>query len=127
MENIYVKGKERSPCVDFRFDENYFALSGESYPEDTATFFGPIINNFADYCSKAHEQITFDVTLAYFNTSSAKVLMNLFQILENCGKLGASVLINWAYQKDDEVMLEFGEDFSKDLNYVQFCLIAIEP
>lgn len=127
MENISIKAGDRSPAVEFKFDEDKLAMSGESYPEDTATFFGPILKALSCYCESAHSrEISFDISLAYFNTSSAKVLMNMLQLLETRAKAGTEVRINWYYQKEDEVLQEFGEDFSRDLQHVRFNLVAID-
>jgi SiaC family regulatory phosphoprotein len=126
MENISIKAGERTPSVEFRFHENHLAMSGESYPEDTAAFFGPILGALSEYCESTHHpEITFDIALSYFNTSSAKVLMNLIQILEGRARSGTAVHVNWFYQQEDEMLQEFGEDFSRDLEHVQFQLIAI--
>jgi hypothetical protein len=128
MDNLYIKDRERSPCVDFRFQENRLALSGESYPEDTATFFGPVLKALSEHCRQnPGSQLRFDVALTYFNTSTAKVLMNMFQILEAHARSGAQVQISWAYQQDDEMMKEFGEDFSKDLTHVRFTFDEVHP
>jgi hypothetical protein len=63
--------------------------------------------------------------LDYFNTSSAKALMNMIQILENAVRAGTRVTLRWCFQKDDEVMREFGEDFSMELEHVNFQLVEI--
>jgi hypothetical protein len=127
MDNISIKAGDRSPAVDFKFDEGRLSLSGESYPEDTATFFGPILKALSGYCAAVqNREITFDISLSYFNTSSAKVLMNMLQLLEARAKAGTAIRINWFYQQDDEVLQEFGEDFSRDFQHVRFNLIAID-
>lgn len=121
MDNIHIPARERSPQVAFRFDQHHLALSGESYPEDAASFFGPLVKAVADYCRTLPEhEITFQVALTYFNTSSAKALMTFFQILDNHGKAGATIHVIWIHHPDDEMMLEFGQDFSRDMPNVRF-------
>jgi hypothetical protein len=126
MDNLIVKGNERSPSVDFRFDESRLALSGESYPEDAAAFFGPVVRALAEYCREDPARpVRLEVALTYFNTSTAKALMTMFQILDDHGRSGAEVRVTWAFQQDDEMMKEFGEDFSRDVTHVQFHLDEI--
>ena len=43
MENTFIPARERSPEVDFRFQENRLSLRGEADPEDAAAFFGPLL------------------------------------------------------------------------------------
>ncbi|WP_306600443.1 DUF1987 domain-containing protein [Geothrix sp. 21YS21S-2] len=126
MENIYLPARERSPEVDFRFTENHLSLRGEAYPEDAASFFGPLLKALASHCESIHgRELRVDFQLIYFNTSSAKALMNLIQILEATASDGTRVVIRWLVQEDDDVMREFGEDFSGELKNVHFELIQI--
>jgi hypothetical protein len=71
-------------------------------------------------------RVQFDIELVYFNSSSAKALMNLMLLLERAGAAGNEVVVNWYFNSDDDTMQEFGEDFSEDLEHVQFNLCAVE-
>lgn len=126
MENLFIPAMERSPEVDFRFLENRLSLKGEAYPEDAAAFFGPLLKQLSAHCEGIRGQdLHAEIQLEYFNTSSAKALMNMIQILENTARGGSRVTLHWCFQKDDEVMREFGEDFSTELQHVQFQLVEI--
>lgn len=126
MENTFIPATERSPEVDFRFQENRLSLRGEAYPEDAAAFFGPLLKLLHDHCASIPGQaLQVEFRLDYFNTSSAKALMNMIQILEHAERAGTRVDLRWCYQKDDEVMREFGEDFSMELEHVHFQLVEI--
>ena len=126
MENTFIPALERSPEVDFRFQENRLSLRGEAYPEDAAAFFGPLLKLLTDYCETIRgQELQVEFRLDYFNTSSAKALMNMIQILENAVRTGTQVTLRWCFQKDDEVMREFGEDFSRELQHVDFQLVEI--
>jgi hypothetical protein len=126
MENLFIPAMERSPEVDFRFRENRLSLKGEAYPEDAAAFFGPLLKQLGSHCEEVRGQdLDAEIRLDYFNTSSAKALMNMMQILENTARGGSRVTLRWCFQKDDEVMREFGEDFSTELQHVHFQLIEL--
>ncbi len=43
MDRITLPRTERSPEVDFDFASGRLVLRGESYPEDAAAFFGPLL------------------------------------------------------------------------------------
>lgn len=127
MDPILLPARERSPLVDFRFDEHRLSLAGESYPEDAAAFYGPVVKALVEYCRTVpEEEIVFTVALTYFNTSSAKVLMNIFHLLEHHGQAGARIHLIWNHHKDDEMMMEFGADFSRDLQHVKFTLHELD-
>ena len=121
MENIFLPATDRSPQVDFDFQGNRLTLSGESYPEDAASFFGPLLAALKAYLkSLGKAQAVLDVKLAYFNSSSAKALMNMFQMLEEHAGQGGAIVVNWHYHPDDDTMEEFGEDFAEDFEAAEF-------
>lgn len=127
MDKIVREATDRTPAVSFDFENGIFSMKGESYPEDASAFFGPLhqaLEEFLD--SEFDAQIVFDVEFAYFNSSSAKVLMNLFQLLEDAAEnKGKKTVINWHYNEDDDTMLEFGEDFASDMEHATFNLCIL--
>lgn len=126
MEDRHIAAGERSPEVDFRYAQNHLSLRGEAYPEDAAAFFGPLLRELAAYCASIQGQELLVVfQLGYFNTSSAKALMNMLQLFEGAARSGTRVAIRWLFQEDDDVIREFGEDFSTELEHVRFQLVQI--
>ncbi|KAA5604520.1 DUF1987 domain-containing protein [Roseospira marina] len=123
MDMIRIEATDRSPEVVFDFDQGRFTLSGESYPEDSAAFFAPLLAAVRTYLSDEQPKpVTFDLSMHYFNSSSAKALMNLFQDLEEAAEQGWPTTVNWHYHPDDDTMAEFGEDFALDFNHAEFRL-----
>jgi hypothetical protein len=127
MENLVIAATERSPEVEFDFEAGTLSLTGESYPEDASAVFGPIFAALEKFLDQAAgREIRFDFRLIYFNSSSAKALMNMFQLLDKAATRGVTIVVNWFYAPDDETMQEFGEDFSEDLEHVTFNLVTTE-
>ena len=56
--------------------------------------------------------VTLQMKLEYFNTSSSKCLLDFFRKLEAISNRGNKVLVNWYFEKDDEDMMEAGEDYN---------------
>jgi len=126
MENIKIEGAERSPEVDFDFSTNTFSLKGESYPEDVTAFFGPVISQLEEHLDGlSGAKVTFTFELIYFNSSTAKILMGLFETLDEAGENGNEVLVVWAHEEDDDNMEEMGEEFGEDLEFAKFELRKI--
>lgn len=126
MENLKIAATERSPEVDFDFVSGRLALKGESYPEDASTVFGPIFSALEYFLTETSlPEVHFHFELIYFNSSSAKALMNMFQTMEQAAAKGRKIVVDWVFAPDDETMKEFGEDFSEDLSHVTFNLVAV--
>lgn len=126
MDRITIQPTERSPLVDFDFPSRKLLMTGESYPEDAASFFGPLLEALREFLQGLDDgEVMFDLKMAYFNSSSAKALMNMFQMLESAAGDGNRVVVNWHYLEDDDTMEEFGEDFSEDFEAVVFNMCPI--
>ena len=120
---LLIEETARSPRVHIDFQSGAIALSGESYPEDASQFYGPILKTMQERLTPdATAPITLDMKLVYFNSSSAKAIMNMFQILEDVAKKGRDVIVNWHYEADDDMMEEMGEDFAEDFDHATFNL-----
>lgn len=127
MENLFIAATATSPEIDFRFDENVLSLQGESYPENAAAFYAPIIerlNVWLNACANA--TIKVEVTLTYFNSSSTKMLFSVFDALDRAASSGNQVQVNWYRDEEDETILEFGEELQTDFTAIQFndCPVA---
>ncbi|MBS1192001.1 MAG: hypothetical protein H6R10_3793 [Rhodocyclaceae bacterium] len=123
MEKILRKATERTPYTAFDPDAHRLVLQGESYPEDAAAFFGPLQQALRDYVAGLGDApFVVDLELNYFNSSSAKALMNMFMLLEQAAAAGRDIRINWRYHPDDDTMEEFGQDFAEDFHHATFTL-----
>ena len=127
MENLYIAPTPSSPEVDFRFDARTLSLRGESYPENAAAFYGDIIARLKDYLSRqAGQRIEVNIALAYFNSSSTKMLFNLIEALDDAVDAGNRVTLNWYHDEEDETILEFGQELSEDFSAIEFVSHAVK-
>ncbi|MGO4378081.1 DUF1987 domain-containing protein [Pseudoduganella sp. RAF53_2] len=121
MESLFIAASPTSPEVDFRFNEHTLSLKGESYPENAAAFYGPVIERLRVYLAECSEAaITVNVSLAYFNSSSTKMLFALFESLNDAAQAGNTVVLNWYRDEEDDTIEEFGEELRDDFPALQF-------
>jgi len=122
MENLFIAATSDAPEVDFRFDANTLSLKGESYPENAAAFYAPIIKRLQDYLGGlgAGTAVTVDVALIYFNSSSTKMLFNLFDALNAAAERGTRVVLNWRHDPEDDTIEEFGFELRDDFTALEF-------
>ncbi|EPY01647.1 DUF1987 domain-containing protein [Magnetospirillum fulvum] len=127
-ESLKIAGTERSPEIEFDFERGFLRFRGESYPEDASAVFGPVFVALDRFLAEAGgREIQAEFDLAYFNSSSAKALMNIFLRLDSAAAAGTPVSVRWLHAPDDDTMREFGEDFGEDLDHVVFTLVAADP
>lgn len=133
MEVIKIKETSSSPSVVFDFDKNNFEINGCSRPEDVVAFYGQLIdwlaeikNNITDELKErtAKNPMIFKLRFDYFNSSSAKYILDMVILIDDLFKGGLNVKIEWQYKKEDEDMLETGQEFT-DLIKCPIDFIAI--
>jgi len=126
MDPINIAKTARTPQVDFDFVRNQFVIAGESYPEDVSAFYGPLLQQMADFLvGLSNAEIGFRFELIYFNSSTAKIVMELFEALEEAAVSGNQVVITWVHEAGDDNIKELGEEFSEELAEAKFILEEI--
>jgi hypothetical protein len=126
--DIFTREQTKStPWIHFDPRQHHLQIRGESYPENSAKFYAPMLEWLEDYLNTASPpKVQVDVELIYFNSSSSKLFMNFFDRLEEAAQHGLSIEINWMYHEDNETALECGEEFQEDLENVSFNVLQIK-
>ncbi|CAM3681032.1 DUF1987 domain-containing protein [Paracidovorax anthurii] len=128
MDHLYIAPTPSSPEVDFQFDRHTLSLRGESYPENAAAFYGGIIARLKDYLAQlSGQRIEVHIALAYFNSSSTKMLFNLIDALNDAVEAGNPVALHWYHDEEDDTILEFGQELSDDFPDLEFTSHPVMP
>ena len=126
MKAIHLPATAYTPQVDFDFSTHRLSLRGESYPENAASFYQPLIDAVVQYIGQLQEtRITVDVALAYFNSSSTQLLFSLFDHLNQAALAGNDVSLNWHHDPEDDTIVEFGNELADDFNALELRLVEI--
>ena len=84
MKNLSIDKTERSPKVYFDYIKHEMEISGEAYPENNDEFYRPIFESLHAYLSLENDvTINFKFRMIYFNSSSARMLMKIFEFLDS--------------------------------------------
>ncbi len=124
MENLEITASKSSP--EIKFDASSYTLSivGESYPENTSQFYEPVYKWVDDCIDELDDQqMVLNIELIYFNSSSSKVLMDIFDTLEDASDDGKNIIVNWIYDEENDSALEYGEEFAEDMEALTFNLV----
>lgn len=124
MQPLVIKDKPNTPEIHFDPESNILSMAGESYPENAREFYQPVMKWVNEYLKQpGNQQVTVNIDLKYFNSSTAKILMNFFDTLEQAVINGKNIVINWLYDRRNLNAVEYGEDFQEDLDSIPFHLI----
>lgn len=124
MEILNIVATKSSPKINLNAQNNTLSISGESYPENTAQFYEPVFKWLETYLSELNNQLmTMNMELVYFNSSSSKVLMDIFDMLDEASDEGKNIVVNWIYDEENDAALEYGEEFAEDVEALTFNLV----
>ncbi|MFP4213988.1 MAG: DUF1987 domain-containing protein [Desulfohalobiaceae bacterium] len=127
MDAFIREQSKSTPWIHFDPQEHHLQIKGESYPENSAKFYTPMLDWLESYLSSlSQDKVQVDIELIYFNSSSSKVFMNFFDRLEEAAQKGVQVEVNWMYAEDNDTALECGEEFQEDMELVSFNLLPIK-
>jgi len=128
MHPLIIESTKYTPFVSLNDETHHLEIKGESYPENTAEFYSPIFAWLKEYFGQPHSQeTTLEMEIIYFNSSSSKVLMDIFDLLDEKTQDGQRIKVNWVYDQENESALEYGEEFQEDLEHLPFHLVVKSP
>jgi hypothetical protein len=119
MRKLIIDPTVSSPRVILDPDRNRFEISGESRPADVASFYEEIIGWIDDYShhldksQETGDPVTFNLDFEYFNSSSAKYILDFCKQIGNVRSKGKDIQVRWHYDDDDMDMLEVGREMSR--------------
>lgn len=127
MEDLSIKRTDESPEVNLNYADATLEFSGVSLPEDSNTFYEPVLDWLEAYKKNPPAETILNLKLIYFNTSSSKALLDILVLLESIhlADNNATVLVRWFYEADDEDMADQGADFD-DIIEMPFELIEAD-
>jgi len=123
MRKLIIEKTSNSPKVVLDPDTSSFKITGESRPPDVTAFYTEILNWFDDYTSyleksrKSMAPVAFDLDFEYFNSSSAKYLLDFCKQIASTRSKGLDISVRWHYEKDDIDMLQAGKEMSRIVKF----------
>ena len=109
-KQLHLPGTASTPKVLLDPATGTFELSGISLPENSSTFFAPIIAWLEAYLAdNAEEPVRFHINLEYYNSGSKMAIYKLLKVLES--KVKATIC--WHYSPEDEDIRDAGHDLAQ--------------
>lgn len=124
IEDLKIAPDEDKPRVYLSKGKNVFEMVGRSMPENVNKLFLPILSWFTDYFADPLTNTTIKLDLEYFNSASAKKIVELFILIEKEVIKGIDIKIIWMYKKHDLTLQKKGKELLTSFN-IPFELIAV--
>lgn len=124
MKKLFIEPEDILPGIRLDKDAGKLNIYGKSCPANAHEFFKPVFEWIDEYIDKPNDSTVLELYLSYFNTVSAKVLLNIMTKMQELAQSGKSVVIKWMFNANDEILFDAGLDFEKIVD-VDFEFIAI--
>lgn len=124
LKQLNIPPEKFSPEISLSPD-GIFKITGRSIHENIIKFFEPINQWIIEYMEDPADVTCVDMNLEYVNSASAKVLMNLLEMISHVRLKNKEFIFNWYYEEGDDDILERGEYFASILN-VPFNFIVVK-
>ena len=122
METINLESTKKTPMV-LLDPSGKLRLGGRSIPEDASKFFDEILNWILDYVNAPQDSTVIEIQLEYFNSGSAKYVMQILRELSELIHNGKELKVNWYYEEGDDDILERGEYYASildvEINFIE--------
>jgi len=113
MNKLFTEAAEDSPSIMFDGDLGIMEIKGKSLPEDAIVCYTPLYQVVSEYVKTPKGKTIVNLRLEYLNSSSAKKILKIINLLEELPSQGYPVEVNWYYNDNDEDMLEEGIEFRR--------------
>jgi hypothetical protein len=124
MEKLILKETTKTPSVNFDPERGFFEIKGKSIPENSISFYTPLLNYLEGYNAQPAGRTVLNVKFEFFNPSSSNRIHMLFKKFEKLYMCNREVLIRWFCESGDENMFDAGKDF-KAILQVPFEIIEV--
>lgn len=109
-EPINIEKTKNSPEIILDKNASIFKIAGRSIVEDPKEFYSSIYEWLEEYVKTPLKETNFVFDLEYFNSSSARQIMELIMLLEKIPETGNKVKVSWLYEEGDEMSKERGDE-----------------
>ena len=97
MERLELAATDKTPSVLFDPNAGVIEIRGCSIHENADRFYRPLLDQMEAYAVEPAKQTSVRFTLTYFNSSSAKYLLDMLRLLDDAHVSGASkVMLEWS-------------------------------
>jgi hypothetical protein len=123
MRKLIIEKTSITPRVVLDPEKNLFLIAGESRPHDVREFYGPILSWLEEYgnhllgLEDIKDPFVFCFEFAYFNSSSAKMILDLCKYLVSLSNKGINLQVKWYHEQGDGDMLEVGKEMSRIIKF----------
>lgn len=112
MDALRIEATDKTPSVLFDPVRGLLQIQGCSIHENAARFYEDLFARVEAYATSPARRTEVRIALEYFNSSSAKYLLDILKRIDDLHATGASkASLEWSCEEGDLDMQEAGNDY----------------
>ncbi|MEO5334578.1 MAG: DUF1987 domain-containing protein [Magnetococcus sp. YQC-5] len=124
MDTMIINETKSSPKITLDAVNGFFEICGVSFPENSSKIYDPVYHWIEQYLkSSDNKKFVLEMRIDYFNSSTSKAFLDIFDLLEEAAENGWQIVINWHYHTENDMARVYGEQFKMDITKADFCLL----
>jgi hypothetical protein len=116
MEKLFFECQKESPCVHYDKEQNIFEISGKSFAKYSRHIYKDVLDWLNEYIKKPNKETIVSFKFEFYDTSSAKMILEILKKLDWLYSQKHKVEIHWYFPEDDDDIEEAGEIYSNLIN-----------
>ncbi len=117
MNDLNIAATQSTPGIQSDAQHGLLRMHGDSYPENSFEFFGPVIQWIETFLASQTTPLHLELRIIYMNTSSVKAMMDIFDMLEEAHRKERTVSVAWHYDPRNERVLDLADEFREDCSF----------
>ena len=117
MNDLNFAATQSTPGIQSDAEQGLLRMHGDSYPENSFEFFGPVIHWIETFLTEQTAPLHLELRLIYMNTSSVKAMMDIFDMLEEAHGKARKVSVAWHYDPRNERVLDLADEVREDCSF----------
>lgn len=117
MNVLSIEASASTPSVQGDWEQGVLKLGGDSFPENSFEFFAAVTDWLEAFLAASERPLRLELRLMYMNTSSVKVMMDIFDMLEEAHGEGRTVEVMWYHHPENERVADLAAEFREDCTF----------
>jgi len=105
-------------------ERDVYEIKGNSYPENTAETYEPIVKWIDNELPLITNEVIFNIKIDYQNTASSKMMSTIFSHIERIFHEKENIKIKWYHDLDDEDIISEIQNYSSydklDIEFIAY-------
>jgi len=112
METIIKNATATSPFLEMNGEVGKITINGRAIEYNPNEFWSNVFSWTTDYLENPKDFTTINLNFEYINTLSTKKLFVFLKLIEFNAAKKTNVKINWICDKDDDDMIDLGDNIN---------------